>query len=75
MKHVGRKYKDPVTGRTLATCNGSVFIDRLYPIDKRIELYCLSCGDRWFIKRDGSAFATWLARQEVTRNALQGISS
>lgn len=66
---------DEETGEVLATCGGRVFVDRLYPIDKRVELYCVKCGHRWYVKRDGSAFVSWVSRLEVTRNALHGTSS
>lgn len=66
-------YKDK-EGKPRAVCNGRVFVDRLYPMDKRIELYCLKCGHRWFIKRDGRGFSNWLARREAMQSALVGIS-
>lgn len=74
MRHK-KELTDPVTGAVLATCNGRVFVDRLYPIDKRIELYCLTCGTRWFVKRDGTAFVTWLYKREHMQSALASISS
>ncbi len=67
--------RDPETNEILATCNGRVLVDRLYPLDKRIELYCLMCGTRWFVKRDGTAFVEWLYARELTQNALASISS
>lgn len=55
---------------------GRVFVDRLYPQDKRIELACLQCGHRWFIKNNyGNAFSRWLIDIESQHRRNYGISS
>ena len=43
---------------------GNVFIDRVFSHELRIELFCLRCGKRWFIKRDKGALGRWLSQQE-----------
>lgn len=50
-------------------CQGRVFIDRVFSQKLRIELYCLACGKRWFVKKDGNAFGQWLNNQEKKLNA------
>ena len=56
-------------------CGGRVFVDRIYAQNLRVELSCLMCGKRWFIRRD-TRFGTWIAKIEdkVQRN-LNGIST
>lgn len=45
-------------------CGGSVFVDRVFSHDLRLDLFCLRCGNRWFIKRDKGAFGPWLSKKE-----------
>jgi hypothetical protein len=49
-------------------CNGRVFIDRVFSQKLRIELYCISCGKRWIIKKDGNALGKWLEKVEKELN-------
>jgi len=50
-------------------CGGNVFIDRVFSHDLRLDLFCLRCGNRWFIKRDKGAFGRWLSRIEYLNEA------
>lgn len=43
---------------------GRVFIDRVFSHELRLELFCLRCGNRWFIKKDKGTFGQWLSHQE-----------
>ena len=45
-------------------CGGRAFIDRVFSQKMRVELFCLMCGKRWIIKKDGNVFAEWLINQE-----------
>jgi hypothetical protein len=45
-------------------CKGRVFIDRVFSQKLRIELFCSMCGKRWFVKKDGNKFGTWLDKRE-----------
>jgi len=54
-------------------CNGRVFIDRVFSQKLRIELYCIACGKRWIIKKDGSKFGRWLEKKEKLRARELGI--
>lgn len=55
---------------------GRVMVDRLYPQDKRVELYCLRCGKRWFVKNnEGNSFSVWLRRIESQHRRNYGIFS
>lgn len=45
-------------------CNGRVFIDRAFSTQIRLEIYCINCGKRWFVKRDENAFGIWLSEKE-----------
>lgn len=57
-------------------CGGRVFVDRLYPQDKRIELACLICGKRWFLhKREGKVFTKWLDAKEKQRRRASATST
>jgi NAD-dependent SIR2 family protein deacetylase len=49
---------------TCKKCNGRIYIDRVFSQKLRIEIYCLSCGKRWFVKKDGNAFGEWLNKIE-----------
>lgn len=57
-------------------CGGPVFVDRLYPQDKRVELFCLICGTRWFLPRHkGNAFTEWLStREKLGQGAMASFS-
>lgn len=59
---------------TCRRCNGRVCIDRVYSQKLRIELSCLTCGKRWFVKKDGNAFGEWLNKIEKRFNAEYCIS-
>lgn len=50
-------------------CGGSVFVDRVFSHELRLDLFCLTCGKRWFIKRDKGAFGPWLSRLEHLKEA------
>lgn len=60
---------------TCKKCQGRVFIDRVFSQKMRIELYCLLCGKRWFVKKDGNAFGQWLNSLERNLNADYCIST
>jgi len=45
-------------------CSGRVFIDRVFSQKLRVELFCMSCGKRWVVKKDGDAFGQWLVQKE-----------
>jgi len=49
---------------TCKKCSGRIFVDRMFEQNLRIELFCIMCGKRWFIKKDSSGFAQWLAKKE-----------
>jgi len=59
---------------TCKRCNGRVFIDRVFSQTLRIELFCVCCGKRWFVKKDGNLFGTWLKKIEKKLNAEYCIS-
>lgn len=46
------------------SCGGRTFIDRVFSQKMRIELFCIMCGKRWVIKKDGNVFGEWLVNQE-----------
>lgn len=48
-------------------CGGNVFIDRVFNHDLRLDLFCLRCGNRWFVKRNKGAFGQWLSKIEVLK--------
>ena len=56
-------------------CNGRVFVDRSFSTAVRLELFCLMCGRRWFVRKDGNAFGEWLAEVERKYERNFGISS
>lgn len=57
-------WKD-IPGMNHKKCGGGrVFIDRVFSNELRIELFCLRCGRRWFIKTEKGAFGPWLSRLE-----------
>lgn len=60
---------------TCKKCNGRVYIDRVFSQKTRIELYCLMCGKRWFVKKQGNAFGEWLEKLEKKHNADYCIST
>jgi len=45
-------------------CQGRVFVDRVFSQKQRVELFCMACGKRWMIKKDGNALGTWLQQKE-----------
>lgn len=45
-------------------CTGRVFIDRVFSQKLRFELFCIMCGKRWIIKKDGNALGKWLEKSE-----------
>jgi hypothetical protein len=45
-------------------CKGSVYIDRVFSHELRLDLFCLRCGKRWFIHRNKGAFGPWLSQIE-----------
>jgi hypothetical protein len=54
-------------------CKGRLFVDRVYSQNLRIEVSCLMCGKRWFIKKD-TRFGAWLtAKEEKLQKNLNGI--
>ena len=57
------------------TCNGRVFIDRVYSQKMRVELYCLLCGRRWMIRKDGNIFGLWLTENEKNLQKKSCIST
>jgi hypothetical protein len=48
-------------------CGGSVFVDRVFTHELRLDLFCLRCGNRWFVKRNKGAFGAWLNKLEILR--------
>ncbi len=56
-------------------CNGRIFIDRVFSSEMRLELFCMSCGKRWMIKKEGSVFGRWLSKTEKKLNADLSIST
>jgi hypothetical protein len=48
-------------------CGGSVFVDRVFTHELRLDLFCLRCGNRWFVKRNKGAFGAWLSKLEILR--------
>jgi len=55
-------------------CKGRVFIDRVYAMNLRVELFCIMCGKRWMVRRE-NRFATWLAKKEEILQHGYAISS
>jgi len=55
-------------------CSGSVFVDRVFSTPLRLDLFCLRCGKRWFIKKDKGAFGPWLSEKEKTKERAEDIS-
>lgn len=55
-------------------CGGMVMVDRSYPQHLRSELFCITCGKRWVVKREGNAFSKWLYKKEEVYAKDQGIS-
>lgn len=51
-------------------CRGRVFVDRVYSQQLRVELFCIMCGKRWMIKKDGNRFGLWL--EEAEKSLLNG---
>lgn len=48
-----------------AKCGGRVFIDAMYQNDTFIDLSCIMCGKRWFIKKRskfGGVLRRWLTK-------------
>ena len=45
-------------------CKGRILVDRAFCTETRLEIYCLTCGNRWFLKKDRNAFTKWLAKVE-----------
>lgn len=45
-------------------CRGRVFVDRVFSQKLRYELFCMTCGKRWMIRKDGNALGQWLAEKE-----------
>jgi hypothetical protein len=57
-------WKD-IPGMNHKKCGGGrVFIDRVFSNELRLELFCLRCGKRWFIRTAKGAFGPWLSRLE-----------
>lgn len=56
-------------------CKGRVFIDRVFSQKMHIELYCISCGKRWMINKEMSAFGRWINKKENEHKKLYGIFS
>jgi hypothetical protein len=55
---------------------GRVCVDRLYPTDQRVELYCMQCGKRWFIKNNPlNGFSKWLLATEYQHRLNYATSS
>jgi hypothetical protein len=46
------------------SCQGRVFVDRVFSQKTRVELYCSMCGKRWMIKKDESVLGKWLSEKE-----------
>ena len=55
-------------------CKGRVFVDRVYSLNLRVELFCALCGKRWMIRRE-NRFASWLAKNEEYLQNSYAISS
>lgn len=49
-------------------CAGRVFIDRVFSQKLRVELFCMMCGKRWIIKKDGNLLGRWLEETEKVLN-------
>ena len=55
-------------------CKGRVFVDRAFSQKLRIELFCIMCGKRWMIKKDGNVLGLWLENIEKRLTAESCIS-
>lgn len=51
-------------------CGGSVFVDRVFSSPLVLDLFCLRCGKRWFIKKNKGAFGRWLNRVEEEKTRV-----
>ena len=55
-------------------CSGRVFVDRVFSSENRFDLFCIACGKRWFVKREGNALGRWLTKVEKKVNDDLSIS-
>lgn len=46
-------------------CSGRMFVDRMFNDNLHIEVFCIQCGKRKFVKRDGNTFGRWLDKKET----------
>jgi hypothetical protein len=50
-------------------CGGKLFVDRTFSDNRNLEVYCIMCGVRKFISKNGR-FGAWLMKQESGRVRL-----
>lgn len=60
---------------TCKSCNGRVFVDRVFSQLTSMELYCIMCGKRWMISKEMSAFGRWLDQKEKEYKKNYSIST
>ena len=49
-------------------------MDRVFSSETRFELFCVACGKRWFVNREGNALGRWLNKVEKRLNVDLSIS-
>lgn len=50
-------------------CSGKILVDRTFTDNRNIEVYCIMCGVRKFVSKNGK-FGKWLTKQEESRPRL-----
>jgi DNA-directed RNA polymerase subunit RPC12/RpoP len=60
---------------TCKSCNGRVFVDRVFSQKLHIELFCIMCGKRWMLNKDSNELGRWLEDQEKAKLRSLSISS
>lgn len=43
-------------------CGGKVAVDDVFSQKEHVELFCLMCGKRWMIDKNGNRFGEWLIK-------------
>lgn len=61
------RWEDIYRMMTHKKCKGSIYIDRVFSHELRLDLFCLRCGKRWFIHRNKGAFGPWLSQIESAK--------